>query len=160
MIYHVCLFYTSFIAKKFCRWPYTVLYGIHCTMYGKPWNRGKKRRKKNRRWGGGIEFLKTKIKFLKNVKFFWIRVTKVLCVWRGGGEDVCERDDDNILQMRRRREKKNYSLLQNMSEWTTESLKPKNRRAAVLLGEREEFLFRDRICLFMSQSHDDHDLFF
>jgi hypothetical protein len=56
--------------------------------------------------GGGIEFLKTKIKFLKNVKFFWIRVTKVLCVWRGGGEDVCERDDDNILQMRRRRKKK------------------------------------------------------
>lgn len=63
MSYHVCLFYTSFIAKKFCRWPYTVLYGIHCTMYGKPWNRGKKRRKKKLGGGGGIEFLKTKISF-------------------------------------------------------------------------------------------------
>jgi hypothetical protein len=43
-----------------------------------------------------------------------------------------------------------------MSEWTTESLKPKTGGRFSWVKGRN-FCFRDRICLFMSQSRDDHD---
>ena len=68
---------------------------------------------------------------------------------------MCERDDDNILQMRRRRKKKLF-IVTKYERMNHRIFEAKNRRA-VLLGKREEFLFRDRICLFMSQSRDDHD---
>lgn len=74
-----------------------------------------------------------------------------VCVCEDEGRDVWTRRWQHFTG-----EKKNYSLLQNMGEWTTESLKPE-KQAGGSLGLTGGILFRDRIC-FMSQSRDDHDL--
>ena len=84
--------------------------------------RKEEKKKKIRRWCG-YRILKNQNKFLKNVKFFWIRVTKVVCVKRR--EEMCVNETMTTFYRWEEGEKKNYSLLQNMSEWTTESLKPK-----------------------------------
>jgi phosphatidylserine decarboxylase len=51
-------------------------------------------------------------------------------------EDVCERDDDNILQMRKR--KKKLFIVTKYERMNHRIFEAKNRRA-VLLGKWEEF---------------------
>ena len=115
--------------------------------------RKEEKKKKIRRWCG-YRILKNQNKFLKNVKFFWIRVTKVVCVKRR--EEMCVNETMTTFYRWEEGEKKKLFIVTKYERMNHRIFEAKNRRA-VLLGKREEFLFRDRICLFMSQSRDDHD---